>query len=37
MKRQSQYRLVVTPHQLLEGSAIATLRLADQQSVVDTP
>jgi hypothetical protein len=36
MKRQPQHRLVVTSHQLLEGSAIATLRFADQQSVVDT-
>src|ERR1700685_3342444 len=36
MQRQPQHRLIVASHQLLEGSAIATLRLADQYSVVDT-
>src|SRR5271156_2027987 len=37
MQGQPQHCLVVTPHQLLEGSAIATLRSADKKSVVDTP
>ena len=32
---QPEDGLVVVPHQLLEGSAIATLRFADQQAVVD--
>src|SRR5208282_2837917 len=35
MQRQPQHRLVVVPHQLLEGSAVAALRLADQYRIVD--
>jgi hypothetical protein len=35
MHGQPKHRLVVMPHQLLKGSAIATLRFADQQAVVD--
>ena len=36
MHGQPQHRLIVVPHQLLEGGAIAALRFADQQRVVDT-
>ena len=35
MHGQPQHRLVIVPHQLLKGGAIATLRFADQQTVVD--
>jgi len=34
MQRQTQDRLVIVLHQFLEGSAVAPLRLADQQPVV---
>ena len=37
MHGQPENGLVVMPHQLLEGSAIAALRFADQQRVIDTP
>jgi hypothetical protein len=30
MYGKAKYRLVVVPHQLLEGSTIAALRVADQ-------
>jgi hypothetical protein len=33
---QPEDSLVVVPHQLLEGGAVAALRLADQQRVIDT-
>ena len=33
---QPEDRLVVVPHQLLEGGAIAALRFADQQRVINT-
>ena len=35
MHRQPEHRLVVVPYQLLEGGAIATLRFADQNCIVD--
>src|SRR5207245_3235999 len=35
MKSEPQHRLVVMPHQFLEGSAVAKLRLADQHRIVN--
>jgi hypothetical protein len=34
--RQAEDSLVVVPHQFLEGGAIAALRFADQQRVINT-
>jgi hypothetical protein len=36
MHRQTKHRLVVVTHKVLEGRAIAALRLPDQNRVVDT-
>jgi hypothetical protein len=35
MQRQPQHRLVVVPHQFLEGGAVAALGLPDKHRVID--